>query len=147
MQIKKRYLGGAILAAASVAISLYLGFIGPTVKPEALVLNFSRGATLSTGERERLLVFAGQHVDEDRLLFHVMGHTGEQGDTNANLALSRQRADFVANELKAAGITADRILSVDGVGAADPLAAEEDQSDRALQRAMARVVVTSLVKK
>ena len=147
MQIKKRYLIGAVLAAATVAISLYLGFIGPTVKPEPLVLNFSRGAILSTGERERLLVFAGKHIGEDRLLFHVLGHTGEQGDANANLALSRQRADFVANELKSAGIAAERILSVEGVGAADPLTAEADQSDRALQRAMARVDVTSLVKK
>jgi len=147
MLVKSRYLIGAALTAAALGISIYLDLIGPTEKPDPLVLNFSRGTTLAAGEHERLLVFTNNQAVEDRLIFNVLGHTGERGDANANLALSKQRAQMVANELKAAGVSEDRIMSVDGVGSADPLPADPDIADSALQRSMARVVVTTLVKK
>ncbi len=147
MHFKSRYLIGAALTAAAVAFSIYLDLIGPTEKPDPLVVNFSGGTTLSTGEREKLVVFANDHLTEERLQFNIIGHTGERGDTGANVALSKQRADLIATELKSAGVAADRILSVEGVGSADPLPVDPALSDSALQRSMARVVITPLVKK
>lgn len=138
---------GAALTAVAIAFSIYLDLIGPTEKPDPLVVNFSRGTALSTGEREKLIVFANDHVTAERLQFNVIGHTGERGDTTANLELSKQRAEVVASELKSAGVTDNRILSIEGVGSADPLPADPELSDSSLQRLMARVVVTPLVKK
>jgi outer membrane protein OmpA-like peptidoglycan-associated protein len=147
MRIKPRFLLGAALTATAIAMALYLDIIGSTMKAEPMVVNFSRGTSLSDGERERLIVFANKHLNQERLVFNVIGHSGQRGDTTANLALSQQRAKLVADELHTAGLIKDRIQLVEGVGSADPLLPNPDLSDNALQRAMARVVITSVVKK
>ena len=147
MPIKSRYFAGSSLTAFAIAAAIYLDIIGSTEKPEPLVVNFSRSTTLSNGERERLIVFSNKYSTEERLMFNVLGHTGERGDTEANLALSQQRAEVVAQLLESAGVENKRILSVEGVGSADPLPANPDLSDSALQRSMSRVVITPVVRK
>ena len=147
MRFKPRYLLGAVLTSIVISAAIYLDIIGSTDKPDPLTVNFSRGTTLSNGERERLIIFLNKYGTDERLRFNVLGHTGERGDAEANLTLSKQRAEIVAAALESAGIDKARVLSVDGVGAADPLPANPDLSSSALQRSMARVVITSSVKK
>ncbi|MEM7189207.1 MAG: OmpA family protein [Pseudomonadota bacterium] len=145
--IQRRYLVGALISAVAIGGALALDWIGPADPPEPLVLQFTRGTTLASGEDARLAAFAGRHVGEPLLAFHVVGHTGDRGDADANLTLSQDRADAVAAALLAAGVPEDRILSAAGVGSADPLVADQDESDSGLQRRMARAVVTAVALK
>lgn len=147
MLIKRRYITGGLISALAIAGALALDLIGPVAPPKALVLQFSRGAVLAQGEEARLQAYAGQHIAEQKIQFHVSGHTGDQGDADANQDLSKQRADMVAAALVDAGITVDRILSAKGVGSADALPKDGDESDRQHQRRMARAVVTAVVQK
>jgi outer membrane protein OmpA-like peptidoglycan-associated protein len=68
----------------------------------------------------------------------IEGYTDSSGDSTANLALSRQRAEAVRDALVAAGVKASRI-EVAGRGEADPVASNDSEAGRARNR---RVVVT-----
>ncbi len=67
----------------------------------------------------------------------VVGYTDDTGAAGANLLLSRQRAQAVANTLATQGIRAGRIR-VEGRGEADPIASNATAEGRARNR---RVVV------
>ena len=67
----------------------------------------------------------------------VRGYTDDTGGTAANLSLSRQRAQAVADALVAQGVHAGR-LHVEGLGEADPIASNATAAGRARNR---RVVV------
>lgn len=147
MLVKRRYILGGFVSALAVGGALALDLIGPVAPPAPLTLQFSRGAALAQGEDARLQAFAGQYIAEQKIQFHVSGHTGDQGDADANQDLSQQRADAVAAALVDAGVPVDRILSAKGVGSAAPLSKNGDESDRQLQRRMARAIVTAVVQK
>jgi outer membrane protein OmpA-like peptidoglycan-associated protein len=68
----------------------------------------------------------------------IEGYTDSSGDSTANLALSRQRAEAVRDALVAAGVKASRI-EVAGRGEANPVASNDSEAGRARNR---RVVVT-----
>jgi outer membrane protein OmpA-like peptidoglycan-associated protein len=63
----------------------------------------------------------------------VTGYSDSQGDDNANLALSRQRAEAVRQALVAAGVPAARVRAV-GRGEADPVADNATAEGRARNR-------------
>ncbi|MEO1492312.1 MAG: OmpA family protein [Pseudomonadota bacterium] len=147
MLIARRYLIGAVLSSLAIGGALALDYIGPAGNPAPLVVQFTRGTALAQGEAARVSAFVGEHVAEPSLRFHVLGHTGDRGDADANLALSQDRAQAVADLLKEAGLDEAQLLSVQGIGSARPLAAGPEESDGALQRRMARVVVTPVVRK
>ncbi|MHB1588630.1 MAG: OmpA family protein, partial [Metallibacterium scheffleri] len=67
----------------------------------------------------------------------VIGYTDDTGSAAANLVLSRQRAQAVAQTLVAQGVRAARI-QVEGKGEADPIASNATPEGRARNR---RVVV------
>ncbi len=67
------------------------------------------------------------------LKVQVVGHTDWVGQADANLTLSRQRADAVAAALVGAGIAANRI-SAAGVGMLSPRATNTTDAGRALNR-------------
>ena len=147
MIIQRRYLVGGLVSALAIGGALAFDLIGPADPPDPLVLQFSRGTALVSGEEARLAAFAGRHVGEPLLDFHILGHTGNRGDADANLTLSQERADAVAAALVQAGVPQDRILSATGVGSADPLKVNTDESETGLQRRMARAVVTAVSRK
>ena len=147
MLIKRRYILGGLISAVAVGGALALDLIGPVAPPKPLVLQFSRGAALAQGEDARLQAYAGRFIAEQKILFHVSGHTGDQGDAQANQDLSQQRADMVAAALVDAGVAVERVLSAKGVGSADALSKDGDESDQQHQRRMARAVVTAIVQK
>jgi hypothetical protein len=63
----------------------------------------------------------------------IEGHTSSEGTDDYNLALSDRRARSVVQDLVARGIAASRLQAV-GVGEARPLAGNDDESGRSLNR-------------
>jgi len=63
----------------------------------------------------------------------IIGHTDSTGDDEANLELSKKRADAVQHYLVTAGIAAHR-MSTQGVGASQPVADNQTDEGRALNR-------------
>jgi outer membrane protein OmpA-like peptidoglycan-associated protein len=69
----------------------------------------------------------------------IEGHTDGQGEADANLRLSQQRADAVAAALAAAGVPRKRIRAV-GRGESDPVADDATAAGRARNRRVEIVV-------
>lgn len=145
MSIPKRYFLGAALAACAVGGALAFGVVGALDAPETEVVRFTRGTSLAPGEDVRIASLAARVVGEPRLMVHVLGHTGEIGDATANLALSRDRAQAVADRLVQAGLPQDRLSGVEGIGGAEPLSQLDGEGDREYQRRLARVTLQVFV--
>jgi OOP family OmpA-OmpF porin len=69
----------------------------------------------------------------------VDGHTDASGTEEANLAISRLRADAVRRALVAGGVAAERITVV-GSGEASPIADNDTREGRARNRRVEVVV-------
>ena len=67
------------------------------------------------------------------LHFHIVGHTDSSGSFEHNKELSARRAETVKNALVGAGIEADR-LTTEGAGESFPVASNETEKGRALNR-------------
>jgi OOP family OmpA-OmpF porin len=80
---------------------------------------------------ERLLDLAETIAPAPRI--DIIGHTDRTGPEEANNRLGRQRADRVAGVLLDAGIKSS-YLNVTGIGAAQPVAPELSEQQRALNR-------------
>jgi len=72
----------------------------------------------------------------------LIGHTDATGSDDENLALSIRRADAARNVLVREGIAADRITS-EGRGATQPIAPNDTEEGRALNRRL-ELIVTGL---
>jgi OOP family OmpA-OmpF porin len=68
-----------------------------------------------------------------RYKVEVSGHTDSSGAPADNLTLSQRRAEAVVGYLKVRGITADR-LQAEGYGQSRPVAANDSDKNRALNR-------------
>jgi len=62
----------------------------------------------------------------DGLRFGITGHTAKDGDARKNQLLSEARAHAVRKHLIGAGVVADKIVRVEGVGGTRPLLAEPE---------------------
>jgi outer membrane protein OmpA-like peptidoglycan-associated protein len=80
-------------------------------------------------------------VQAENTKLTVVGHTDNVGNADANLALSKSRAQAVVDYLKQKGIPANRFQLVDGKGQSNPIADNNTASGKALNR---RVVITLL---
>lgn len=112
-----------------------------TLKVEAI--GFSRGASALDEEGRATLDRIAQrlrHYPNYRVL--VNGHTGIGGDPQANIALSKQRAQAVAEYmLTTYQIDPNRIRAL-GYGGSQPLPREDNESDRAYSYRLPRVEVS-----
>ncbi len=142
MAVPRRVYLGAILAGAAVAGLAGLGLLGADQAPKSADFRFTRGLELAPGEDARLRgELAVLAANPDRLV-RITGHTGQQGDAEANLELSKARADFVAEIALTVGLPDERLLSVVGVGGGDPLPKESGSTDREWERSLSRVTVS-----
>jgi outer membrane protein OmpA-like peptidoglycan-associated protein len=83
-----------------------------------------------------------RHYPNYRIL--VKGHTGLGGDADANLELSKQRAQTVAGHLLSAyNVDANRVRAV-GYGSSAPLPKLAGETDRAYGYRLPRVEVAML---
>ena len=112
------------------------------VESEAVrfVVNTTRPAA---GQQQQLAVLAttlGEFIDDAAALgfqtrIQVVGRTDSSGDESRNVRLSRRRADLVAGALAASGLPAAMIETA-GVGSSNPVAAEDDETSRRLNRSV-----------
>jgi outer membrane protein OmpA-like peptidoglycan-associated protein/ABC-type nitrate/sulfonate/bicarbonate transport system substrate-binding protein len=108
-------------------------------------ISFRTGlSSLEVPEKEKLdaMVNRLKHYPTFRIL--VGGHTSAQGDSEANLALSQERADAVSRYLSVSyNVDQNRIRSV-GYGGSKPLPKESNESDRAYNFRLPRVEISLL---
>ncbi len=93
----------------------------------------SNDSRLTSAGEERLALlamFLKRHAD---LTVHIAGYADPRGDADSNLALSRARAERVAEQLTAAGVTPAR-LEVLAFGEQHSIASEGDMDAYALER-------------
>jgi outer membrane protein OmpA-like peptidoglycan-associated protein len=69
-----------------------------------------------------------------------VGHTDSTGKFKYNLGLSERRARSMANELLRNGVAKDRLAPV-GVGPLDPVASDDTEEGRALNRRVDVVLI------
>jgi outer membrane protein OmpA-like peptidoglycan-associated protein len=72
-------------------------------------------------------------IDLPALKLKIHGHTSSEGDDNYNLKLSTKRAIAVSSYLQNKGISVNR-LSTDGKGSTAPMASNETEDGRKLNR-------------
>ena len=105
-------------------------------------INFNTGsAEISNSSSKEVEKIYNLLVQAESTKLTVVGHTDNVGNADANLALSKSRAEAVVNYLKQKGIPASRFQLVDGKGQGDPVADNNTASGKALNR---RVVITLL---
>ncbi len=137
----------AIAAAAATAAALGgLGAVGSVTAPSSDSFRFSRGTQLANGEEARLRARLAAAAKDDRIKVVITGHTGTQGDEQANITLSEDRAKVAAALAEAVGVVSSNIHA-GGVGGGAPLPKPADVSDRAYQSTLARVDVTFQVRR
>jgi len=124
--------------------------VSPDARPSAaaaggranLLITFLTNSTTLTAEAEGIVATLAKAMQSDSLSgvrFRVEGHADARGDPQANLALSKARAEAVAARLaQKHGVAAER-LQPEGKGAAEPL--NKERVDAPENR---RVTVVSL---
>jgi outer membrane protein OmpA-like peptidoglycan-associated protein len=115
--------------------------LGGTCTPRGVLLRlmeaelrFSPGqATLPAGELASLERIATLLKEQPELTVQIEGHTDSLGGAELNLSLSQRRAEAVRQSLIERGVEAAR-LSVEGIGAARPIADNATAAGRSLNR-------------
>ncbi|WP_173911425.1 OmpA family protein [Acinetobacter sp. Marseille-Q1618] len=105
--------------------------------PERLLFEFDQ-AEISVQKREGLVRLSQQLQKYNLTKVKIVGHTDAVGSTEYNLALSKKRAQSVADIFIAEHFNPQNIYVI-GRGAAQPIAANDTEQHRAENR---RVTVT-----
>jgi OOP family OmpA-OmpF porin len=104
------------------------------------VLFDTNKATITTSSSAALQEMAGALKANPALKVFIVGHTDNQGDVDANLALSQKRAEAVVEQLKTRyGVAAER-LSARGVANFAPIGSNLNEDGRAKNRRVEMVV-------
>lgn len=95
---------------------------------------FEQGsASLSTAGMTKVRELAQVLRDYPDSIAYIRGHTSSEGELEYNIQLSQQRANVVRSELIAAGISPSRLIA-EGMGPQDPIASNDTESGRAMNR-------------
>lgn len=140
-RLPRRVFAAGLLAAITGGGATALVTLGSITAPDMATFRFARGTTLAAGEAERIRGFLAAALQDDRLKVRIVGHTGTQGDDDANLALSQERADEISAMARSLGIETGRIVAV-GVGGGAPTPKSADQSERAHEASLSRADIT-----
>lgn len=103
------------------------------------ILFASGSASLQPGARDKIRQLASVLNRYPRTTIQVIGHTDSRGSEESNLELSRRRAQAVAEELVAAGVSPSRITTF-GRGESSPIATNETPEGRAMNRRVELVI-------
>ncbi len=97
-------------------------------------MSFDQGSsTLSAQGRNALQPIVNALSKNDTVSIAVMAHTDDSGEADANLTLSKARADAVVQHLEQSGIDASRLKS-EGYGELLPLVQNVTEEDRSRNR-------------
>ncbi|MEL7467022.1 MAG: OmpA family protein [Pseudomonadota bacterium] len=97
------------------------------------------GATLAPGSEARLSRVAELLNDRPDLNIVVVGHSDNEGSLDGNIALSRSRAQAVADALARLGVDAPR-LEARGIGYLSPITTNDTPEGRAMNRRVELVI-------
>ena len=103
-----------------------LAFDRSTLRPESVTLLREVATTLTRWP--------------DIGLVEIAVHTDDAGDDNANLKLTQQRAEAVRKVLVAAGVAESRLVA-QGYGETRPIAPNDTETNRAMNRRVELVIV------
>lgn len=121
----------------------YLG-TAPAVRTER-TFDFDRigfdtaSAALTPASREQIRNIASILRAYPETIVTIAGFTDNVGDENANLQLSRTRAEMVTNALRQTGISGDR-MQTRGFGSSNPVATNDTADGRAKNRRVTLMV-------
>ncbi len=104
-------------------------------------INFASASTAIQGSEKDLTTIYNLLVQAEDTKLKVVGHTDNTGFPQANLALSKGRANSVVQYLTNKGISSDRFQVVDGKGDTEPVADNRTAFGKAKNR---RVDITLL---
>jgi OOP family OmpA-OmpF porin len=105
-------------------------------------INFSSGsAAVQNSSNRDLEKIYNLLIQAENSKLTIVGHTDNVGNSDANLALSKSRAQAVVNYLKQKGIPENRFQLIDGKGQNEPVADNSSESGKSKNR---RVVITFL---
>lgn len=105
-------------------------------------INFSSGsASVQNSSNKDLEKIYNLLIQAENSKLTIVGHTDNVGNNEANLALSKSRAQVVVNYLKQKGIPENRFQLIDGKGQSEPIADNSSESGKFKNR---RVVITFL---
>lgn len=105
-------------------------------------INFSSGsAAVQNSSNKDLEKIYNLLIQAENSKLTIVGHTDNVGNSEANLALSKSRAQAVVDYLKQKGIPENRFQLIDGKGQSEPIADNTTESGKSKNR---RVVITFL---
>ena len=150
---KGALIGAGIGALAGGGVGLYLDRqeaelrqqlqgtgVSVTRNGDSIILNLPSNITFATGESQVTAQFqpvlnsVGVVLNKyDKTLVDVVGHTDSVGSDADNQVLSQNRATNVASYLASTGVDGRRFL-VQGFGEARPVASNDNEQGRALNR-------------
>lgn len=105
-------------------------------------INFSSGsAVVQNSSNKDLVKIYNLLIQAENSKLTIVGHTDNVGNSEANLALSKSRAQAVVDYLKQKGIPENRFQLIDGKGQNEPVADNNSESGKSKNR---RVVITFL---
>ena len=131
---------GASLVVVAVGLIPFLNDKSNLERPVTITVPFERGVSLDQDTASLIARAFKEGVSRPEASIVVSGHSGSRGDKQANLNLSRQRAEVIEQRLADQGLDPDRIEVV-GLGGSELLARREDEGDRSYQRRLARVEI------
>lgn len=105
-------------------------------------INFTSGsAAIQNNSSKDLEKIYNLLIQAENSKLTIVGHTDNVGNSDSNLALSKNRAQAIVNYLKQKGIPENRFQMIDGKGSNEPVADNNSESGKAKNR---RVVITFL---
>lgn len=138
---RRVFIGGTLAAATAGSVGAVVT-VGQHRKNIHEDFQFSRGTVFQNGEQERLRGFLISSVDYPRHKIQFIGHSGTEGDEDANIELSESRAQAALSIYDELQMDPARVIKTIGVGGALPLKRIPDISDRTYQSMLARVTVS-----
>lgn len=113
---------------------------------EGIVVTFDTGilfgfdsSDLQSQARSNLQQLAANLNQHDRTDVLIIGHTDATGSESYNQALSERRAQSAASYVESQGVAAERV-SIRGMGETDPVATNETEEGRTLNRRVEVVI-------
>lgn len=104
------------------------------------ILFATASSELNISSKNIISDFAGFLKENPKMIVAIHGHTDSDGDADANMKLSQDRAKSVYNFLIESGISASR-LSYKGFGQTKPVAGNESEENRAKNRRTEFVII------
>ncbi len=102
------------------------------IMPNSITFNTNE-AVIKTSANAVLDSVALVAKEYDKTILQIVGYTDSTGNDKINIPLSQRRAQAVANYLSLRGVNLNR-MSINGVGAANPIASNNTEEGRAQNR-------------